>query len=868
MLSKTRAIMIFGIIIFLLGSTISVNLTDNAKTNQTQDSMDGSTSDEFSASSVNLQTDSWKMNHLPNGDFEGWTNPHNPQYFTTTRTTERYVWYASSPYPVNESSRSLGMQVRAVDNAYPSEARLSPQNQVFWNNPTNLTMRFDYFLDAFMNPSTNSYFKLEITVKALSNIRLTYYLAGNTTLSNSTYYGYYVLDSPLSQWNRFDRNVTQDLIAATGNTPTQFNTFYFYLKTNESSYQRTFIDDFYLVNGTVRIGGSVNNGNFETSGTWYWLTNNDPGDIVQTSDRQNGDWAANMTVVSRGNISKATISQRAGVRLADQNPDRFMFYWKIDQWINPNQYSYAYLSVEMENQTSSFYLYYWFAYAGTPAPFSYSGYNHVQVDGFNTTGSWNLFDRSIWEDITSFNSTSEVFVRDIEFIVYADRYPSTVSLFVDDLKVEAAILNDMSYEDQGDVGDYVRSWGSWNIETANEFRVTDFAYTGSKAANLTMTPSTYVGFYRNLKAMPFNASTEVILDFNWYLDEFTSTGNDYIEFYFYFGTDVGIHYLIAAGPGASVSNTSTEKYIYIEGANMTGAWRNAELDLAADYLALFGTVPDTTISDISLIAEGDAGGRLELILDDLYLVEGTWPRVSGLTQLPALPETGMDVNISVSTYDKNLDSVLLRYRVDGSSWNSLPMSKEGASIFTATIPGQDWASLVEYYIYANDTYGHETLGMSGSEYYSFTVQDTIAPTMQVQGLTNESTVGGVVDMTVIPDDNSSGIQRVEISVDGTTVSNDTTSPYEYSWDTVSEDNGQHVIVIKAVDNAGNTYEMKYIVTVYNAETSTPTTPTTSTNTPEPPGSPDMLLIVVIGIAVVAGVVVILFVLLRQRTLSH
>jgi hypothetical protein len=48
-----------------------------------------------------------------------------------------------------------------------------------------------------------------------------------------------------------------------------------------------------------------------------------------------------------------------------------------------------------------------------------------------------------------------------------------------------------------------------------------------------------------------------------------------------------------------------------------------------------------------------------------------------------------------------------------------------------------------------------------------------------------------------------GVTKVDFYKDDTLFATDTTSPYEFSWDTIAVANGYHTMVAKAYDSAGN-----------------------------------------------------------------
>ncbi|MBD3407780.1 MAG: DUF3047 domain-containing protein [Candidatus Lokiarchaeota archaeon] len=741
-----RMIPVTLLMVFLLASPLAIASSELIRNTTTEtESID--TGRNTSLSTINKATDDWKMSHVENGRFENWNNPHDPDSFNDYQSREHFTWYASNPWPVSEGSKSFGLQVKAVDEYHHSEAQLNPNPQSQWDNPTNLTISFDYYLDSIVNPSNVNFFHLELKMKEnFATKYLHYYMKGASISSNSSYYAYFNLDSPLDQWNSFNRNITEDFFDVFGAYPSAFTTMYFYLQTEESAYSRVFVDDFYMVNNTVRIGGSVNNGNFEGSGTWYSTQDSDPGDISQTTDRQEGNWALNMTTLSHGNNSNAEFSFDPNIRTTSQNQDRFEFPWKIDDWQVPDEDSYLSMQVEMSNNTHEFHIFYWFCYVGTVAPVQYEGYNEILVDDFNSTGTWNYFNRSIWEDVTALNVTTELVIEGIEFHMECREPGSRLVFLTDNMSITASALNDRDYEDQLAVDTPIRSWGTNGIDEDSNLLVTDFAYSGNKAANLTLTDNSNIWMDQELKERTLNSTTELYLDFNWYLDDFSALEDDeiliYVSFY-----DYNIYYVLATGRSSTYAGEG-DAYIMLPEANQTGTWINTQINLYQDFYDTYEEAP-IYIDYIAIGADTDAGGRLEIIFDDLYIYEGSPPVISDVKQTPLSPNTEETVDVYAVVQDPSLDMVWLEYRVDGGTWSEVIMTETVSSNYTATIPTQLVDSEVEYRITANDTFGKLSTSINGTDYYNYTVVETDVPSTTTTTSTTTPPDPIILDPTAI-----------------------------------------------------------------------------------------------------------------------
>ena len=740
--------------VLLLAGPQTMSL-ENSDNNQTIDGPDSV----MEISETDLDRVDWSANHAPNPGFELWQNPHQLEDYggSYDRTTEHFGWYASSPWPVNEGARSLGMQARAIDYDHPSEMRVRPAAQSSWLNPVNLSLKFDYYIDENPNPATDfDHFVVHLELRDPSTRNMWYYLTGEETRTNGSNV-YFMLDSPVDTWNTFDRNITEDFFDFYGYYPTEFRVINFYIVSKTNSYIRVFLDDVYLVNGTnVKIGGPVAHGNFETGGTgtyWTW-TNRDPADISQSTLRRNGDWSLNMTALSNGNRSDCRVAKNYGTRLTELNPDLLSFWWRIEDLQESSDETYAYLEVECRNETlESFHVWYWLTYGGgESAPIDYDGYQMIDVDGFNSTGSWQFFNRSIFEDITAVNQTQELVVENVELNVHVWE-GGRLSVLFDDMSFVSAALNDMGYEDQLDVGTPIRAWAG-NYEDPS-FLVTDQAYAGEKAANLTIVDGNSYQESQRINYMPLTEDTETYLDVNWRLEDFSGLDDEFAGVEVYLDEDLAFAYIFANGSDPAAAN-GFDEYIILPEANTEGSWFNMQRCLSKDYETLFGSAPNTSIVDIYLLAESETGGRIEILFDDFYLYTDPAPDVHSVVHSPSSPEADETVSVAAIAIDPSMDTVSLYYRVDEGTWTNLEMSLSADDSYDAPLPGQPEDSVVEYYITAEDTFRKATTALNGSDYFSYIV--VAAATTTTTTTTTETPppvdimpwiIGGIVLVVVV-----------------------------------------------------------------------------------------------------------------------
>jgi len=679
-------------------------------------------------SETDLGRVTWEADVAPNGDFEAWSTPLYPGELAATRTTEEATWFETSV--VNEGSRAIGMHAKSLDGVYEAEVRLTQQAWIYWDNPINTTIDLDWYLDEIGTPLNSDEFRMQVR---MSNRYLNYYLGSQTTLPNSTVAGHIMIEGTTQTWNHLHRNLTSDYFAVFGFVPSRFELIYWWVRSETTEYTRVFMDDVNLVNGSyVHVGGSNLNGNFEGTGGWTFQSSSDPADISQSSLSHGGSWSMNMTAISYDYLSRATSRAKLEKRLSPINKGQLSFYWRIDDWVNPALGTIAVMKVTVQNSTTSVSMYYYLCVGGAGTlPFSIFGSDmKFYASAFNVTDTWNHFDRNIWDDFHIFSNTDELFVDDITFTVSANEDDSRLSVLFDDMSLEASILNDMSYETQGAVGTPIEGWNEPSGDPA--YSVTDFAFTGSKAGNMTVEDDQ--DFYEDqlFGNLQIDETTELIFDFNVYLDTFNETAEDFMYFEFHFDDGESIGYVIA--------NSSDEyeswldegtNIIFLQDTIVTGEWMNFQLDLVHDYESAVGSLPDTTLVEMYLVGLASKSSKLVAYFDDLYIYYDPAPEITDVSHSPETPVDGGFALITATVVDATTDTVSLDYRVDNGSWSVLTMNQISSTSFQANLTGLIEGSVVEYSVTAIDAFDNSVESLNGTEFYSFIVGSatTSSPTI-------------------------------------------------------------------------------------------------------------------------------------------
>nr|MDO8045203.1 Ig-like domain-containing protein [Candidatus Baldrarchaeota archaeon] len=191
------------------------------------------------------------------------------------------------------------------------------------------------------------------------------------------------------------------------------------------------------------------------------------------------------------------------------------------------------------------------------------------------------------------------------------------------------------------------------------------------------------------------------------------------------------------------------------------------------------------------------------------MVDNSGPTIGEVSQVPLIPRRGENVTISVSISDlSNVANATLYYKVEG-VWNSVEMVLSG-DVWVATIPRQESGAKIEYYIEAYDILGNKAL----SKTYSYVVYETVPPSMKIEQPLNNSFIRGIVNVSVDVFD-SSGVEKIEIYINGELVYTDFESPYEWMWNTSALNDGAFILEVKAFDIFQNTNTTKIMVTIDN-----------------------------------------------------
>ncbi len=196
--------------------------------------------------------------------------------------------------------------------------------------------------------------------------------------------------------------------------------------------------------------------------------------------------------------------------------------------------------------------------------------------------------------------------------------------------------------------------------------------------------------------------------------------------------------------------------------------------------------------------------------------------IENVSQTPEIPNYDQRVMV-ISQVEKGsyeLASVILSYQVDSGSWTNVTMSLDNTD-YVAKIPVQQYGTLVNYKVYAADTFGNTDV----SSIYSYTVGDVVAPVIsdviQIPSAPNPG-ISVAVSAKVTEPSGASGVKNATLWF----YSNNLWSSINMTsqaglWKAIIPGQASGSIIqlyVKAFDNAGNsaqTSTLSYTVNTFN-----------------------------------------------------
>ncbi len=587
----------------------------------------------------------WTSNRVENSGFENWTTPGDAAAWAEDRSGDLGTWYAEAPDPVQSGTYSAGMQVESPSTG-GNEFTYFSQGDPYLNiglGDVSSNLTFWWYSDQTQNIGSDALYLSVLINNSKTLMIMRYYLNGTTSFSNMSYAAFFNLGGPTQQWNRFSRNLTADYEAVAEfpvlSPSAEVCVFMFVLESAADTTQvnRAFIDNLVFENATtVFVNSSIRNGDFETNTEWgIGYHGNEEGYVTRSPTAHLGSYSCNLTAASNQRVSNAYIASNPCSRLTSLNPGTLSFWWYLD-FENLPSYSFAWVYVSLNNGTAGHTIRYMLG--GRSTFTNQVDVLYLNVENFNTTGSWFYFNRSIWQDAWDYFGSDEVRIQNLRFQVEGrgDSVDSRVTLLVDEVEQIAGAVNGAGFEDQPAVGSHIRGWGGYYYTTDDSLRVTSTAYAGNKAAHLSVNSSSVFGDYQPLGGRPIRGSRNTYLDVAWRLVKYTPAESDFACLYVRFGDGKYLYYYFAITSDKVLYNGTIYGYFNVTGVNTGQTWHLMQRCLSTDYEAVFGHRPDTLLHTLHLYANASGGHLVELLFDDLYIYDVGGPINPLLLLLPII----------------------------------------------------------------------------------------------------------------------------------------------------------------------------------------------------------------------------------------
>lgn len=649
---------------------------------------------------------------------------------------------------------------------------------------------------------------------------------GSYIPNNYTSGVYYLMNETASQWNHFRRNITEDYLDYpefwTGDSTRRINSVYFYsnvpIRVPESS--SWVIDDVSMVNGTDYE--FVQNGDFESSGSWS-QQHYSPADVTTSTDSTDGIYSLNMscTALAENSNGYASLYERKGYPWESYYP--FMpgsmaieFDWKYsDTWNSGG--ANAYFRLRFRNESG---YYNWYHYLGYDS--DYSAFSNTSNNVYTFPDAYGS--RNTWEHTYIDVSAAVAEIGWMNLTVYSFRFTmavglranSSVQLLIDDFQVRTYATGDPGFEiDLWDsYSPPMGTWAIWSGVPSYISRSTD-SHSGMYACNLTVANGVSAGVFRGDFETTIDPS--MYTNFWWRTDTLSSGSSSfaYARFRLQFNSSYEIYYYLARTQSYSPSNSSNNVHIFLDAINTTGVWVNTYRNLTADLEESFGA-GEYSLNRFVIEVNAESGESLSVLFDDLGLGDASPPEIAFISHSPVDPMYYETVDVSTTVTDAlaGVMCVEVYYRQDGGIWNEATAANVG-DIYTATLPISSYGTIVEYYLNATDWTGTFAIDDNLGQFYTYTVDDDIDPMVSLSGAVNGQIVTGNVNLSAVASDIGSGIDYVDFQVDGTSLGQDDTAPYEFTWNTRTVVNGTRIVTALAYDNKGNSVADSFSVDVQN-----------------------------------------------------
>ena len=266
--------------------------------------------------------------------------------------------------------------------------------------------------------------------------------------------------------------------------------------------------------------------------------------------------------------------------------------------------------------------------------------------------------------------------------------------------------------------------------------------------------------------------------------------------------------LSAPANGATVTGTATLSADASDNVGVVGVQFSVDgvalgtEDTSAPYSRTWDTLTASNGTHSLTATARDAAGNTSTSTARTVTVSNGGGDSQAPTVSLTAPASGAGVSGSITvtaSASDNVGVVGVQFRVDGVNFGTEDTSAPYSRTWDSSTVGNGTHSLTAV---ARDAAGNSTTSAARS--VTVSNGDSQAPTVSLSAPANGATVSGSVSVTASASDNL-GVVGVQFKVDGVNFgTEDTSSPYSRSWDSLTVGNGSHSLTAVARDAAGNT----------------------------------------------------------------
>ncbi len=694
----------------------------------------------------------------------------------------------------------------------------SAQNTYYPNAFGDLILEFDWWYNATPNGGSDQYSIVYLTFRNSSyRIYLTYYLGveenfiieNNETYSGSLYlYINKTINNQRTTWHHTILDL-YDIFSEYNNISGLYlSEIRFY--TRSSTYKNSTTT--FMLDNIQLITDPVGNSEFEyhrysPADCWYTSSN-----VNYTTDSMSG-FAMNLTA-SGGNefISHSDIYMEV-------SEDLYLMVGNKLSNISSNNY-YVDILISLNN---SYNLYYILSSKGSS--FSNSS-NYAYIILNSSTTSWDYTKMYLYKDAQIFGD-KKYYITYVNVYLYVPSSSDHVSVYVDNFYFikdsHGPAVNEITLSPSTPMY-YTATTLTANITDFGGVSKANLSYTSSGGSGTLIMTKTGELFQAVLPVLPYGPVSYYIRAIDMVGHE-TLYNNGGANYTFMIGDDVP--------PEISIDSPLNNATLYDNytialnptdagsGINYVSIYLNATLvaNVSAPYNYKLNTRNYINgVYVLKAVAYDHVGNTKESSIIIRINNDINAPIFDVVQIYPTSPSYRDDITIFVNMQDETNVSEAILYYNTGTTWINMSMQAMGSS-FSATIPAQPYGTTIQYYIVARDFYGNVASYGSLSIPKSISIIDNILPVGFISAPANGSNVKGIVQIDIDANDpdypQSSGIDKIEIYMDGTLVETVEQSSYVFSWDTTQLTNGAHTLTIKIYDKAQNFVTFSRTYTIKN-----------------------------------------------------